>query len=58
MSVKKLNVGDIFNETDEDEIWEVNEIRSQSNPPIVLCSKQTNDSESEETEQEYDVDYV
>ena len=52
MSVKKLNVGDIFNETDEDEIWEVNEIRSQSKPPIVLCSKQSDDSESKETEEE------
>ena len=58
-SVKKtpseaLEVGDTFNETDDDVLFEVTSIRKESNPPVVLCVP----IDGEATEEEYDVDYV
>ena len=55
---KKLKVGDIFNESDEDDMIQVTEIRDKQDPPVVLCSTMHDNSDSEETEQEYDVGYV
>ena len=59
MSSRTVEVGDIFNETSEDEMWQVNEIRANHDPPTAMCSKiQDGSEESEDTEEEYDLPYV
>ena len=60
MDSNNIQVGDCFNETDEDEKIQVTQIRSTNDPPTVLCSvvRDTYNSDSEETETEYDMAYV
>ena len=51
-----IAVGDIFNETDDDQVQQVMEIRNTEQ--TVLCRSQKKGDESSETEQEYDMEYV
>ena len=54
----KLEVGDLFNETDSETDQKVVEIRRHNDPPVVLCRSLKPAEESSETEQEYDLKYV
>ena len=63
MSGKKVKVGDVFNETDDDEDYRVVSINAKGDPPTALCLKVTkepveNGDESEDTEEEYSLPYV
>ena len=54
----KVNVGDIFNETDDDKTQRVIEVHAERDPPIALCCSVKEENESDETEQEYALEYV
>ena len=58
MAAYKMEVGDVFNETDEDDRIQVTSIREEDEHPHVLCSAIRDEEESSDTEQDYDVDYV
>ena len=56
-----VEVGDIFNETDDDVDFRVVTIDERADPPTALCIKNTKgngDTESEDTEEEYALSYV
>ena len=56
-----VKVGDVFNETDDDEEFRVTSIDAKADPPTVLCvrnTKKDDGDESQDTEQEYALSYV
>ena len=54
-----IEVGDVFNETDDDERRQVTATRDQADPPIALCVRVVDsDESSEDTAEEYSLQYV
>ena len=53
-----VEVGDVFNETDEDVDQRVTSVHAKSDPPTAMCCSIKAEDQSEETEQEYDLEYV
>ena len=56
MDCSSIVVGDIFNETDDDAVQQITEIRNTNQ--TVMCRPQKEEDESTETETEYDIEYV
>ena len=56
MDCSSIVVGDIFNETDDDKVQQITEIRNTNQ--TVMCRPQKEEDESTETETEYDIEYV
>ena len=50
--------GDVFNETDDDVVQRVLSVHPDRNPPVVMCRTIKRESESEETDEEYALEYV
>ena len=57
-SGEKVKVGDTFNETDEEELHRVVEIKPDSDPPVAICRTVKADNESDSTDMEYALAYV
>ena len=55
---ENIEVGDVFNETDDDKDQRILKINSEKDPPTAICRSIKRDSESDETEEEYHMDYV
>ena len=53
-----VEVGDLFNETDDDKDQRVVEIFNEKDPPTVLCHPIKRECESSDTEQKCVQDYV
>ena len=50
--------GDVFNETDDDVIQRVLSVHPDRNPPVAMCRTIKRESSSEETDEEYALEYV
>ena len=53
-----VEVGDVFNETDDDKMQLVVEVHGDRDPPVALCRSMKREEEETETEEEYALDYV
>ena len=62
MSKKKkkgpVEIGDVFNETDDEQEFKVVYIDAKRDPPIAFCQRMEDGHEAEETETEYSLQYV
>ena len=58
LQMSSVKIGDVFNETDEDDLQRVVEIHPKRDPPIAICCSMKREDESESTEEEYALEYV
>ena len=49
---------DVFNETDDDVVQRVLSVHPDRNPPVAMCRTIKRESSSEETDEEYSLEYV
>jgi hypothetical protein len=53
-----VKTGDTFNETDDDRVQCVLKVHADRDPPVTICRTMKRESESEETDEEYALEYV